>query len=117
MVETLDFSRLTEIFEDDREGIVDVLRACATYVRAAVVDLERLARAGDVEGVARAAHGIKGSCANVGALACERAASMVQSAARDGTIRAEVVREFARLLADLDAEIERYVAGGATSTR
>lgn len=112
--ETLRLERLREIFDDDREAIVDVLRECSRYVRGGVEELRRAREAGDATGVRRAAHGIKGSCSNVGAIACERAAKAIESAARDGNVPADL--EPLRILVDgLDAAIARYAASDASA--
>lgn len=111
MDETLDLARLSDVFESDREAIVDVLRECSHYVRASVAELLTAARARDATGVSRAAHGIKGSCGNVGAIACERAASLVEAEARVGRVRLDLEEEFSGLLERLDLAIARYARG------
>ncbi len=115
MDDTLDTSRLSDIFEDDRPAIVEVLHECSAYVRKAVGELEAAVRAGDVFAVSRAAHSIKGSCANVGALAFEREARAVEADARAGTIRADAATTFATLIERLDLAIARYAGGSAAS--
>ncbi|GAC1493971.1 MAG: hypothetical protein NVS1B2_09820 [Vulcanimicrobiaceae bacterium] len=111
MNDTLDLTRLDEIFDGDREAIGEILVECARYVGASIGELDRAARAGDAGGVVRAAHGIKGSCANVGALACEREAKAIESQARAGVLHPNLADDLVRHHGRLEAAIATYVAG------
>ena len=81
----LEISRLEEIFEDDRAGIVDLLEAAMrtgeTYQQALRDGLRRQ----DLNDVMRAAHAIKGSSANVGGNEVADVSARIENAARAGT--------------------------------
>ena len=108
--EILALARLREIFDDDREAIVEILRECSTYLRGSLDELTISVSSVDRAGVLRAAHAIKGSCANVGALACERAAARLESDVRGGSVP-EDVSPLRRCIDDLEVAIERYAEG------
>lgn len=111
--DTLRLERLREIFDDDHEAIAEVLAECSTYVRRAIGELALAVEAGDVAGARAAAHAIKGSCANVGATACERAALAVESAARAGVLPGDIAS--LRTLVDaFDVAIATYTAASDT---
>jgi HPt (histidine-containing phosphotransfer) domain-containing protein len=82
---TLEISRLEEIFEDDTEGIADLLEAAmqtgATH-QATVRDA--IAR-NSLPDVMRAAHAIKGSSANIGGNEVAAVAARIEAAARANT--------------------------------
>ncbi len=116
MDDTLALARLREIFDDDRESIVEILRECVGYVRRSLGDLDEALARGDAAGVARAAHGIKGSCGNVGAIACERAASALEIASRNATATSADATRLGGLVDAFEAAVTRYVNGTAAST-
>jgi HPt (histidine-containing phosphotransfer) domain-containing protein len=82
----LDLTRLEEAFEDDTNGIADLLEMAletgAKHRRA----LEQGLAEGDPAIVARAAHGIKGSAGTIGANEVYRMATELDARARDGDL-------------------------------
>lgn len=81
----LAISRLEEIFEDDRAGILELLEAAmrtgSTYQQALREGLERR----ELTDVMRAAHAIKGSSANVGGNEVAEVSARIEDTARAGT--------------------------------
>lgn len=82
----LDIARLEEAFEDDVAGIADLLEMAletgAKHRRA----LEAGLASADATVVARAAHGIKGSAGNIGAVVVYRLAVELDERARGGNL-------------------------------
>lgn len=82
----LDLSRLEEAFEDDRAGIADLLEmALQTGAKHQRLLDEGVASA-DAAVVARAAHGIKGSAGNIGAMTVYELAIELDQRARLGNL-------------------------------
>ena len=115
MDDTLALARLREIFDDDRESIVEILRECVEFVRRCLGELDAALARGDSAGVLRAAHSIKGSCGNVGAIACERAAAALEIASRDGALLTPGAGALLRLVDAFEAAVVRYASGGDAS--
>jgi len=84
--EILDISRLEEAFEDDVNGIADLLEMALETGKKHRRALEDGLRAGDAQAVARAAHGIKGSAGNIGANVVYRLATELDARARTGNL-------------------------------
>jgi HPt (histidine-containing phosphotransfer) domain-containing protein len=84
--EILDITRLEEAFEDDRNGIADLLDMALETGRKHRRALEEGLAAGDASVVARAAHGIKGSSGNIGANVVYRLAMDLDGRARTGDL-------------------------------
>jgi HPt (histidine-containing phosphotransfer) domain-containing protein len=82
----LDITRLEEAFEDDVEGIADLLEMALETGRKHRGALEEGLAAGDASIVARAAHGIKGSSGNIGANVVYRLATELDARARTGNL-------------------------------
>ena len=82
----LDLTRLEEAFEDDTAGIAELLEMAlqtgAKHRRA----IDEALAANDAPGVARAAHGIKGSAGNIGANVVYQLASELDQRARTGDL-------------------------------
>lgn len=78
----LDLTRLEEAFEDDVNGIADLLEMAletgAKHVRA----MREGIAVHEIEKVARAAHGVKGSASNIGAPAVTDVAKAIDERAR-----------------------------------
>ncbi|MEO7040086.1 MAG: Hpt domain-containing protein [Candidatus Elarobacter sp.] len=85
--EILDLTRLEEAFEDDTDGIGELLEMAlqtgAKHRRA----IDEALSAGDAATVARAAHGIKGSAGNIGANVVYRLAAELDLQARSGDLQ------------------------------
>jgi HPt (histidine-containing phosphotransfer) domain-containing protein len=94
----LDLSRLREAFEDDDAGIIELLEMALGTGAKHVTSLSEALAAHDLPGVARAAHGIKGSASNIGAVAITRISAEIEDRARTG--RSDGMSE---LSAQLDA--------------
>ena len=112
MDDTLQLARLREIFDDDRESIVELLRECVGYVRRSLGELDAALVRGDTTGVSRAAHSIKGSCGNVGAIACERAAAALEIASRGATATSADSARLGTLVDAFEAAVGRYAING-----
>jgi HPt (histidine-containing phosphotransfer) domain-containing protein len=82
---TLEISRLEEIFEDDTEGIADLLDAAMQTGAGYQAALRDGIARGVLDDVMRAAHAIKGSTANVGGNEVAEFAGRIEAAARANT--------------------------------
>ncbi len=81
----LEISRLTEIFEDDTEGIADLLDAAMVTGASHQHALREGISQQHLESVMRAAHAIKGSSANIGGNEVAAVAGRIEAAARAQT--------------------------------
>lgn len=110
--EILNLERLEEAYDDDRAAIANLLGLAreteSRYIRTL---REAIARA-DLHAVARAAHSIKGSASNIGALRVSRIAADIEDRAR--LERWEGIESFAdeldRGYAELTSRIAQYAA-------
>ena len=84
--EILDLTRLEEAFEDDVNGIAELLEMALETGKKHRRALEEGLSTGDAQVVARAAHGIKGSAGNIGANAVYRLATELDARARTGNL-------------------------------
>ena len=84
--EILDLSRLEEAFEDDVNGIAELLEMALETGKKHRRALEDGLSAGDAQVVARAAHGIKGSAGNIGANNVYQLATELDAQARTGNL-------------------------------
>jgi len=106
----LDLSRLEQAFEDDRDGIAALLEMAletgAKHRRA----LEEGLANGDAVMVARAAHGIKGSAGNIGAVRVYEIAAELDERARTGNLDGadERIRAIDAAYARVAGEIREY---------
>ena len=82
----LDITRLEEAFEDDRDGIADLLDMALETGKKHRRALEEGLAARDASVVARAAHGIKGSSGNIGANVVYGLATELDRRARTGDL-------------------------------
>jgi HPt (histidine-containing phosphotransfer) domain-containing protein len=82
----LDITRLEEAFEDDVDGIAELLEMALETGRKHRRALEEGLAAGDAATVARAAHGIKGSSGNIAANVVYRLATELDAHARTGDL-------------------------------
>jgi HPt (histidine-containing phosphotransfer) domain-containing protein len=98
----LDLARLEEAFEDDTDGIAELLElALETGVKHRAAIAAGIA-AGDAEVVRKAAHGIKGSSGNIGAMEVMALASDLEQRARAGSLEGASASS-----AEIDAAYER----------
>jgi HPt (histidine-containing phosphotransfer) domain-containing protein len=81
----LEISRLEEIFEDDTEGIADLLEAAMGTGAANQATLRDAVTRHHLDDVMRAAHAIKGSTANIGGNEVAEVAGRIETAARANT--------------------------------
>jgi HPt (histidine-containing phosphotransfer) domain-containing protein len=103
-MDALDPDHLLEALDGDRGLVAEIVR---TFLRATpeLVDAtRRAAGSGDLEGVRRNAHQLRGSLATVGAGPAARAAAKLETAGRDGAPEAVPAA-----MAALDAEITRLL--------
>jgi HPt (histidine-containing phosphotransfer) domain-containing protein len=108
----LDLTRLEEAFEDDTAGIVELLHMALETGAKHLRTLEDGLAAGDANAVARAAHGIKGSAGNVGALHVASFAAELDQRARTGDLSGarERIDAIANAYEALAREIDAYRA-------
>jgi HPt (histidine-containing phosphotransfer) domain-containing protein len=105
----VDRSRIDEIVDleaaDDAPGLLHELVETFVQTSAAEIASMRAAiEAADADTLRRAAHGLKGSSASLGAVEVQRLAQEVETCARAGTTAA-----CASLLVALDEEVEKAV--------
>jgi HPt (histidine-containing phosphotransfer) domain-containing protein len=108
--DVLDLTNLEEAFEDDVAGIAELLEmALATGAKHCAALADGLAR-GDSEVVRKAAHSIKGSAGNIGALSVMHLASELQERARAGSLAGarELVDAIAVGYAAVAREVRAY---------
>ncbi len=82
---TLEISRLEEIFEDDTDGIADLLDAAMQTGAGHQAALREGIASRTLDDVMRAAHAIKGSSANIGGNEVAAIAGRIEAAARAKT--------------------------------
>ena len=82
---TLEISRLEEIFEDDTDGIADLLDAAMQTGAGHQTALHEGIARRMLDDVMRAAHAIKGSSANIGGNEVAAIAGRIEAAARAKT--------------------------------
>jgi HPt (histidine-containing phosphotransfer) domain-containing protein len=82
----LDLTRLEEAFEDDTAGIAELLEMALETGSKYRRMLEDALATADAPTVARAAHGIKGSAGNIGALEVASLATELDQRARTGNL-------------------------------
>ena len=106
----LDITNLEEAFGDDTAGIADLLDMAMETGRKHRRALEDGLAAGDAQVVARAAHGIKGSAGNIGALEVAALATELDQRARSGNLDGarERVDAIAAAYERLTAEVRAY---------
>ena len=81
----LDLDRLLEVYDDDHEGMLELLEMMLKNNSGKLAELERAAEAQDLTGVQKAAHAMKGSSGNVGGMEVHRLAKEIEEIARDGS--------------------------------
>ncbi len=108
----LDLWRLEEAFEDDTSGIADLLEMALETGRKHRAALELGLAAGDAAGVARAAHGIKGSAGTIGATEVYRLAAELEARARTSDLDGarERVDAIGAAYAKVEEEVRAYRA-------
>jgi HPt (histidine-containing phosphotransfer) domain-containing protein len=82
----LDITRLEEAFDDDVQGIAELLEMALETGKRHRRALEDGLAANDAQAVARAAHGIKGSAGNIGANVVYQLATELDARARTGNL-------------------------------
>jgi HPt (histidine-containing phosphotransfer) domain-containing protein len=108
--EGLDTRRLEEAYGDDRAGIADLLAmACESELRYIAALRDGIASQ-DLHAVARAAHSIKGSASNIGAMRLSRVAAEIEDRAKLDRWDeiAGFVEELDRRYADLRLRVAQY---------
>lgn len=106
----LDLRRLEEAFEDDREGIAELLEMAMDTGASHVETLNAALAGGDVTTVAKAAHSIKGSASNVGGMIVSSIAAEIETRARGGSLDGvpALVTDLDAAYAELRAEVRAY---------
>ena len=105
---TLEISRLVEIFEDDTDGIADLLEAAMRTGATHQETLHSAIARGALDEVMKASHAIKGSSANIGGNEVAEYAGRIETAARANTWDG-----IAPAATELDAAYERLRAAVA----
>jgi HPt (histidine-containing phosphotransfer) domain-containing protein len=105
----LDLSRLREAFEDDTEGIIELLEMALKSGERHVATMTAGLENGDATAVARSAHSIKGSASNIGALRIPTIAEAIEE-----SVRAQSWNDLRRLAGDLHAAYEQLRESIAT---
>jgi len=111
-----DEAEFLERVEDDRELGDELIRLFLDNCPKALADLQETLAQGDLDTLARLAHGVKGSIGVFGARACFEAALALEAAARAGDLSA-ARQAWVRLRLEvqrLSAALEETV-GGRTS--
>lgn len=80
----LDLDRLVEVYEDDHDGILELLGLMLKNNTGLLVKLETATAEHDLEGVRKAAHAMKGSTGNVGATQMYDLTRTLEERLRDG---------------------------------
>ncbi len=108
--EILDLWRLEEAFEDDTQGIADLLDLAMQTGEKHLRSLIAAVEAHDATGVAKAAHGIKGSAGNIGANVVYRLACELDERARAGMLdgAAERVRRIDEAYEQVAQQVAEY---------
>ncbi len=111
----LDIWRLEEAFEDDTAGIAELLELAMQTGEKHRNALAAALQAHDANGIARAAHGIKGSAGNIGANVVYRLAAELDERARAGNLdgaaeRIGAIDEAYARVAEQVAEYRKTVA-------
>ena len=109
----LDITRLEEAFDDDVQGIADLLEMALETGKRHRRAIEDGLAAGDAQVVARAAHGIKGSAGNIGANMVYQLATELDARARTGELSGarERVDAIDAAYARVAEEVRAYRAG------
>ena len=110
--DVLNLGRLEEAYDDDRAAIASLLTlACSTELRYITALREGMGD-NDLRAVSRAAHSIKGSASNIGALQVSRVAADIEDRAKlerwDGIV--EFFEELERRYAELTSRVAEYTA-------
>ncbi len=106
-------TRLEEAYDDDRAAIASLLGlACETELRYITALRDGIAQ-NDLLAVARAAHSIKGSASNIGAVRVSRVAAEIEDQAKRDTWDgiAGFAEELDRRYAELRSRVSEYSAG------
>ncbi len=108
----LDIARLEEAFEDDVAGIAELLEMAMETGRKHRAALAQALANADASGVARAAHGIKGSAGNIGANVVYGLATELDARARTGSLEGarERIEAIDAAYARVEEEVRAYRA-------
>jgi len=108
----LDITNLEEAFEDDTAGIAELLEMALETGRRLMGELRDAIATGNAPNAARAAHSIKGSAANIGAMAPSALAAALEQRARAGDLEgaADACTAIETAYAPVAAEISAYRA-------
>ena len=79
----LDLTNLETAFEDDQEGIAEILEMALADTLERAIALEAALAGSDFASAQQYAHAIKGAAANVGAFQLSQAAGAIESAVRE----------------------------------
>jgi HPt (histidine-containing phosphotransfer) domain-containing protein len=86
MTDTLDLSNLNEAFDGDRAGIAELLDESLEFIAGAQTEMRAALAAGDAPAIARSAHTLKGTSANIGANAVRAISADIESDAKAGQL-------------------------------
>ncbi len=105
----LDLERLREIYEDDREGIRDLLDLAIQTTQTHLDAVSAAIESHDAPGIRYAAHAIKGASSNVGAGEMARLAAALEHAA--SASRWDAIPAALAALREGFARLEASIAG------
>ncbi|HXX20333.1 MAG TPA: Hpt domain-containing protein [Candidatus Acidoferrum sp.] len=100
----LNIAAALERVEGDRALLEELLRLFADECQVSMRQIQEAWNSGDVALLGRLAHTLKGSSANVGANGVSEAAHALEREARS-----KKMESAAKLIADLEREIERFI--------
>ncbi|HEY0798315.1 MAG TPA: Hpt domain-containing protein [Candidatus Baltobacteraceae bacterium] len=86
MVDTLDLTNLNEAFDGDREGIAELLDESVEFIAGAQTEMRAALAAGDAPSIAKAAHTLKGTSANIGAQIVSAISAKIEADAKAGQL-------------------------------
>jgi len=110
--DVLNLERLQEAYEDDRAAIANLLGLARETELRYITALHEAIAKGEIRGVARAAHSIKGSASNIGAQRVSRIAADIEDQAKleHWERIPALTEELERSYAELSSHITQYAA-------
>jgi HPt (histidine-containing phosphotransfer) domain-containing protein len=86
MTDTLDLSNLNEAFDGDREGIAELLDESLEFIAGTQTEMRAALASGDAAAIAKSAHTLKGTSANIGANVVRAISARIESDAKAGEL-------------------------------
>ncbi len=105
---TLRVAKLLDLFGGDRNAVITLLTAAAGSIKADFARIENCLAAGDRQGVAEAAHRLKGTSASIRSPRLGELSNAVERAAGAGEIPAALIAQLRGAVDALSADVERH---------